>query len=74
MTEWALRKMPTIIRCRFLKIRSSRKLRSLSQIHDMITEAEKEMLAAAEKLDFERAAMFRDKIKKLKEHEIGILQ
>jgi excinuclease UvrABC helicase subunit UvrB len=40
----------------------------------MITEAEKEMLAAAEKLDFERAAMFRDKIKKLKEHEIGILQ
>ena len=49
-------------------------VRSISQIHDMITEAEKEMLTAAEKLDFERAAALRDKIKRLKEREIGILQ
>ena len=49
-------------------------VRSIQQIHDMITEAEKEMLAAAEKLDFEKAAQLRDKIKRLKEREIGILQ
>ena len=49
-------------------------IRSIAQMHDLITEAEKEMLVAAEKLDFERAAALRDKIKKLKEHEIAILQ
>lgn len=48
-------------------------IRSVSQIHDLITESEKEMLVAAEKLDFERAAALRDKIKKLKEHEIALL-
>ena len=49
-------------------------IRSVSQIHDLITESEKEMLVAAEKLDFERAAALRDKIKRLKEHEIALLQ
>jgi excinuclease ABC subunit B len=49
-------------------------VRSIAQLHDKITEAEKEMLTAAEKLDFETAAMLRDKIKKLKEREISILQ
>ena len=49
-------------------------IRSVSQIHDLITDSEKEMLVAAEKLDFERAAALRDKIKKLKEHEIALLQ
>ncbi|MCI0414668.1 excinuclease ABC subunit UvrB [bacterium] len=49
-------------------------IRSIAQIHDLITESEKEMLVAAEKLDFERAAALRDKIKKLKEHEIALLQ
>jgi excinuclease ABC subunit B len=48
-------------------------IRSVSQIHDLITETEKEMLVAAEKLDFESAAALRDKIKKLKEHEIALL-
>ena len=49
-------------------------VRSIAQLHDRINEAEKEMLIAAEKLDFETAAALRDKIKKLKEREISILQ
>jgi excinuclease ABC subunit B len=51
-----------------------KEIRSIQQIHDLITEAETEMLQAAEKLDFERAAQLRDKIKRLKEHEIVLLQ
>jgi excinuclease ABC subunit B len=49
-------------------------IRSVSQLHEMINAAEKEMLNAAEKLDFEQAAGLRDKIKKLKEREIALLQ
>lgn len=51
-----------------------KEIRTISELHDRITEAEKEMLMAAEKLDFEAAAALRDKIKKLKEREITILQ
>jgi excinuclease ABC subunit B len=49
-------------------------LRSIAEIHDRITQVEQEMLQAAEKLDFEKAAALRDQIKKLKEREIAILQ
>jgi len=49
-------------------------VRSISQLHEMINTAEKEMLQAAEKLDFEQAAAIRDRIKKLKEREISLLQ
>jgi excinuclease ABC subunit B len=51
-----------------------KEIRSVSQLHELINAAEKEMLDAAEKLDFETAAALRDKIKKLKEREIALLQ
>jgi excinuclease ABC subunit B len=51
-----------------------KEIRSVGQLHELINAAEKEMLDAAEKLDFEQAAALRDKIKKLKEREIALLQ
>jgi excinuclease ABC subunit B len=49
-------------------------IRSVAQLHELIDANEKEMLQAAEKMDFEKAAALRDKIKKLKEREIAMLQ
>ena len=48
-------------------------IRSIQQIHEMIDQTEKEMLAAAGAFEFEKAAGLRDKIKKLKEKEITLL-
>ena len=41
------------------------------QLHEIIVNLEKEMISAAEILDFERAANLRDEIRKLK-NEYGI--
>lgn len=48
-------------------------LRSIPQIHQMIEKVEKEMLEAADKLEFEKATELRDRIRKLKEKEIQLL-
>ena len=37
-----------------------------------VQKLEKKMLSAAENLDFEKAAMFRDEIRKLKKDQMGV--
>jgi excinuclease ABC subunit B len=49
-------------------------LRSIQDIHALIEEIEKEKNEAANRLEFEKAAELRDKLKRLKEKEIAILQ
>lgn len=49
-------------------------IRSLKDVHTLIEVSEKEMLDAAHALEFEKAAALRDKIKRLKEKEIALLQ
>ncbi|HEY4491643.1 MAG TPA: excinuclease ABC subunit UvrB [Acidobacteriota bacterium] len=49
-------------------------LQSVKQIYELISESEKQMLQAAENLEFEKAAELRNKIKRLKEREIALLQ
>jgi excinuclease ABC subunit B len=49
-------------------------LRSLQEIQSMIDQIEQEMNAAATNMEFEKAAGLRDKLKRLKEREIAILQ
>jgi excinuclease ABC subunit B len=49
-------------------------IQSVQQIHELIEAREKEMLDAAQKLEFEKAAELRNKIRKLKEKEILMLQ
>jgi excinuclease ABC subunit B len=48
-------------------------VKSVQQAHEMIEKVEKEMLDAAEKLEFEKASQLRDRIRKLKEKEIALL-
>ncbi len=45
-------------------------IHSIHQLHEMISQTEKEMLLAAAKLEFEHAAELRNKIKRLKELEL----
>lgn len=49
-------------------------IRSIQDVHAMIESLEKDMLDAAHNLEFEKAAGMRDKIKRLKEKEIALLQ
>jgi excinuclease ABC subunit B len=49
-------------------------VRSIQQIHELIEQNEKEMLESAKNLEFEKAAQLRDKIKKLKDREMTLLQ
>lgn len=49
-------------------------IRSLQDVHAMIESLEKEMHESAGNLEFEKAAGLRDKIKRLKEKEISLLQ
>jgi len=49
-------------------------VRSIQQVHELIERYEKQMIDSSEKLEYETAAQFRDKIKKLKEKEITLLQ
>jgi excinuclease ABC subunit B len=49
-------------------------LRSLQEIQSMIDQTEQEMKSAATNMEFEKAAALRDKLKRLKEKEIAILQ
>ncbi|HSE42798.1 MAG TPA: excinuclease ABC subunit UvrB [Acidobacteriota bacterium] len=49
-------------------------LRSIPEIHALIEQLETEMKNAAANLEFEQAAQLRDKLKRLKEKEISILQ
>ena len=47
---------------------------SPSKFEKHIQKLEKKMLIAAENLDFEKAAMFRDEIRKIKKDQMGIRQ
>jgi excinuclease ABC subunit B len=49
-------------------------LRSIQEIQSMIDQTEQEMKSAAANMEFEKAAGLRDKLKRLKEKEIAILQ
>lgn len=49
-------------------------LRSLQEIQSMIDKTEQEMKSAAANMEFEKAGGLRDKLKRLKEKEIAILQ
>ncbi|HEY7162230.1 MAG TPA: helicase-related protein, partial [Acidobacteriota bacterium] len=49
-------------------------LRSIQEIQAMIDQTEQEMKSAAANKEFEKAAALRDKLKRLKEKEIAILQ
>ena len=45
---------------------------SLNKFEKHVQKLEKKMLSAAENLDFEKAAMFRDEIRKLKKDQMGV--
>jgi excinuclease ABC subunit B len=49
-------------------------VRSIPEIHALIEKLETEMKTAAGNMEFEQAAQLRDKLKRLKEKEISILQ
>jgi excinuclease ABC subunit B len=49
-------------------------VRSIPEIHALIEQLETEKNQAASNLEFEKAAELRDKLKRLKEKEIAILQ
>jgi excinuclease ABC subunit B len=49
-------------------------IHSVKQIHELIEQNEKEMFDAAKQLEFEKAAQLRDKIRRLKDKEIELLQ
>ena len=44
-----------------------------NSVQELIAEQEKKMLSAAKDLDFEKAAEFRDKIKRLREKDLKII-
>ena len=48
-------------------------MKDIDQVPETVEELRKQMLAAAEDLDFERAAQLRDRIKKLEELELNEL-
>ena len=45
---------------------------SPNKFEKLVQKLEKKMLSAAENLDFEKAAMFRDEIRKLKKDQMGV--
>jgi excinuclease ABC subunit B len=49
-------------------------IRSIQQVHSLIEQYEQEMLESAKNLEFEKAAELRNKIKRLKEREVALLQ
>jgi excinuclease ABC subunit B len=48
-------------------------IRSIQDVHSMIEQTEKEMLELSQKMEFEKAAELRDRLRRLKEREIAIL-